>query len=155
MDVNEIKTRIQGGERVCHIAKELGIRRNVIYYWLKKTNFKPHESRFNHRFFSNIDTEDKSYWLGFLMADGCVSITQRPKVQIKLCGKDAGHLLKWHHAIRSTNRISWIKGKDPQSTHYSERMCEDLISLGCVPKKSLILKFPNINNKLIHHSLKE
>lgn len=28
---------------------------------------------FNERYFENIDTEEKAYWLGFISADGCIS----------------------------------------------------------------------------------
>jgi len=151
MDMERIEKLLKQGKRIYEIAKQLGMHRNNLYYWFKKNGFKPHEAKFNHDFFAEIDSEEKAYWLGFIMADGCVSTTQRPKVQIKLASVDEGHLLKWHKSINSCNRLSTVAGRHKQSTHYSKKMCDDLIILGCVPRKSLILTFPEIDSALVHH----
>lgn len=37
------------------------------------------------------------------------------------------------------------------SAHYSTKMCSDLIKLGCVPRKSLILQFPDIPSSVTRH----
>ena len=107
---------------------------------------------FNESFFKNIDSELKAYWLGFMMADGCVQTHSTHRVIINLGSKDASHLEKWHRAIDSKNKLSFSgDGRSVASTHYSKVMCADLIAHGCLPRKSLILEFPNIQTGLINH----
>ena len=45
-----------------------------------------HKQRvFNNRYFQNIDTPEKAYWIGFLYADGCVYIdTENHNYEISL-----------------------------------------------------------------------
>lgn len=50
----------------------------------------------NEDFFDIIDTEEKSYWLGFITADGSVG---GGALQIRLSTKDRGHLVKFIEVI--------------------------------------------------------
>jgi len=102
-------------------------------------------------FFETIETQPKAYWLGFIMADGCVSRTQGDKVQIKLHQKDVGHLRKWHQAIRCSNKICTIQPHYKQSSVYSTQMCDDLEKHGCTQRKSLTLQYPDIPFDLHRH----
>ena len=71
-------------------------------------------------------------------------------LEIGLCEKDKGHLEKFLNSISSNVPIKNKKVKLNGNIYESVRiiicckkMCNDLILLGCTPKKSLILKFPN------------
>jgi hypothetical protein len=128
----------------------------------------------NCDFFENIDSEDKAYWLGFLMADGCVTTVggMIPNVVVLLLAeKDKEQIVKWHQAINSDHNIQtysnvcWQKSSRGEkldatnykrcvSQHYSRKMCSDLIRLGCTPRKSNTLKFPNLPPHLIHHFIR-
>ena len=142
---------LREGISVVDIAKAFNVDRNTIYNRLRKWRVQPKIERFNHSFFEYINNESKAYWLGFLMADGCVSVSQNPKVAIGLQSKDAQHLAEWHYAIQSHNRLCYKSNASVLSTHYSQKMCDDLIKLGCTPRKSLTLQFPSVLKHLEHH----
>ncbi len=103
-------------------------------------------------FFEKIDTEEKAYILGFLYADGCIYKTS---LIVNLCFIDNDILekikvsLKWQGPIK-TKKACYVTIKDKktyskeQKSLYirSQKLTNDLIKLGCVPRKSLILKFP-------------
>jgi hypothetical protein len=46
----------------------------------------------NQTFFDEIDIEEKTYWLGFLFADGC--ITTQSRIALNLQEKDRAHEVK-------------------------------------------------------------
>lgn len=109
--------------------------------------------KFNHHFFNTIDTEPKAYWLGFLMADGGICDTKKYGcliLSIHLASKDAEHLRLFHETIQSKNKVSLCKNS-VRSSHSSDILCSDLIKWGCVPRKTLILKFPKIGHSLLSH----
>lgn len=127
--------------------------------------------KFKENFFEIIDTEEKAYWLGFLYADGCVRNNKKNRiyaVRLRLAVKDLSHLKKFKKALCSNHPIKIntdrIKYKNKWNEFdicsiyvYSIKMVEDLIALGCIPKKSLILKFPNakqVPEKFIHHFIR-
>jgi len=141
---------IRNGKTVTAIAQENGVSRQTIYNRMKTQELSHQKLKFNHDFFENIDCEEKAYWLGFIMADGCVSVTQQPKMAIGLHKRDEDHLKKWHQSIRSCLKIHHHKDR-VASTHYSSKMCHDLIQMGCVPRKSLQLEFPDLREDLIRH----
>ncbi len=110
------------------------------------------EVKFNENVFDSIDTEEKAYWLGFIFADGCIS-TEAYGFELSLCAADSEHLDKFnkfmgHHKdnvkfgetsanTKIFRRCRW--------TVRNKHLWNVLYSYGCVPKKSLILKFPNTN----------
>lgn len=101
--------------------------------------------RVNHSYFSKIDSHEKAYLLGVLFADGCV---MRKSNQIHLISNDYDLLEFFKEKVGFTGDIQ----KNPLHKRAkfvafsSIDMKKDLIKLGCVPSKSLILEFPNIDD---------
>ena len=94
------------------------------------------------RYFKNIDTEEKAYWLGFLYADGSVSSAE-DKIELGLAEKDLHQLEKFKESLGLTNKICYREATKSYRISFRSQSCkQDLIKQGCVPKKSLILKFP-------------
>lgn len=97
-------------------------------------------------FFKWIDTETKAYWLGFLYADGCV---HKRTVSIRQSAMDINHLKLFNLHLQNDTPIitesqdSWgVETETSVATLNSIEMCNDLISLGCVERKSSVLTFP-------------
>lgn len=107
--------------------------------------------------FEDIDTEEKAYWLGFLYADGSVG-SKEDKIELGLAEKDLGHIKKFKSFMQIENKISYRpKTKSYRISFRSEKCKKDLINKGCVPKKSLILEFPDeekVPNNLIRHFIR-
>ena len=117
--------------------------------------------------FDSIDTEEKAYWLGFIFADGYISSAPITKgsdnshrVEICLALIDTGHLFKFDAFVGSKEpRVKVYNykdqnGKDKQHVKWfisNKHLWETLNSYGCTPRKSLTLKFPNIDSKLKRH----
>ena len=107
--------------------------------------------------FEIIDTEEKAYWLGFLYADGSVG-SKEDKIELGLAEKDLKHIEKFRDFMNITNKISYReKTKSYRMSFRSAKCKQDLIDKGCIPKKSLILDFPNENQvpkHLIRHFIR-
>jgi hypothetical protein len=65
--------------------------------------------------------------------------------------KDREAVELYHQALRCTNNIHPICDGMFQSSIHSKRMVHDLEQLGCVPAKSLILRFPELPQNLVRH----
>lgn len=97
-----------------------------------------------------------AYWLGFLFADGCVH-DSKGQVAIELRCTDHDQVQKFKTAMGSTYKLGLYKtsrGHFCKAQHYiySHQMVSDLIALGCVPRKSLVLDWPkNMPDKYAHH----
>ena len=60
----------------------------------------------NSNYFETIDTEHKAYWLGFIYADGYLSISGKTKrMGVSLCLKDKVHLQNFSKCIESNYPI--------------------------------------------------
>ena len=101
----------------------------------------------NEHYFENIDTEEKAYWLGFLYADGCVRVryhrnSYHYSLQFKIIDIE---MLEWFNkSLDSNYPIKHSKGTNCYLINISSKiLVNDLIKQGCVPRKSLILTFPN------------
>ena len=89
-----------------------------------------------------------AYWTGFLFADGNVHEQREGKYTIRLKLKciDFEHVQKYKTALESTYALNVYKNLDWCIAAHAiccTEMAEDLIQLGCVPNKSLILEWPN------------
>ena len=113
--------------------------------------------KFDNTVFDCIDTEEKAYWLGFIFADGYIDsspLEENKKAhytfEISLKGSDAGHLHKFNKFMKHENdnvKIGYVNcnGKRCVRCRWhvaNKHLWNTLNSLGCTPRKSLTLKFP-------------
>jgi len=103
----------------------------------------------NEIFFDVINTEEKAYWLGFWYADGYIT-PDSTVVELTLAEKDLVHLEKFRDIISTKHLISRKEVKLKGKVFIAYRLLitnpyirNALIANGCVPNKSLILKFPS------------
>ena len=102
-------------------------------------------------YFSKIDSNDKAYWLGFLLTDGTVS--KKSGIEITLLEEDGYILEKFQNdlGLSGHTRTVYANGIPyKRVTVWSVNMISDLEKYGVVPNKTKILKFPkNIKKKFI------
>lgn len=116
--------------------------------------------KFDTRYFQNIDSEMKAYWLGFIYADGF--ITYKPKnrnyelgieihsddrYMLDLLNKELGN----KHKISSRKRNISFNGYDYVSECsrirvYSKQLCNDLMSHNITTDKTNSSLHPSIEN---------
>ena len=93
---------------VLNIAKKYGVSKWTIGRRLKKWGCIKEKSFCNELFFENIDSEEKAYWLGFLMADGCVCLNKKGTsytLYLTLQEKDSLHLTKFLKSLKSNHLV--------------------------------------------------
>ncbi len=150
----------KSGKTGSEIAKILKCSKGTPYHALKDSGIKTRPSSitnrkdfFNESFFDKIDTEEKSYWLGFITADGSL---RHGKLSIQLAEKDISHLYKFRKAVKSKGPIkkrqNIIHGrvcKFARFTLYSVKLCNALKDKGLTINKVFTVKpYDKIPNKL-------
>lgn len=143
-----------------YIAKELGISTGKVSYFIKK-NLTPRSHReansrysFNENFFESIDTEEKAYWLGFLIADGYITKRENSyKIGVALSSCDIGHLEKLNKSLNSNYPIrtyeatknSYSNNNYSRLIYSSKIMFDNLLKYNFVEHKTNILNLPDVN----------
>jgi len=142
-----------------------------IHYQIKKRGipYKPFVQRkhqFDEDFFENIDTEAKAYWLGFIMADGCIEQPTkwgRPKrLKIQLSAIDKEHLQKFLADINADIEVEEFM---PHESTYgttpmcriqinSVKMCSDLAKYGITRNKTGNESMPELPGHLMRHFIR-
>lgn len=140
------------------IMKKYGMY-NTYYKILEKYKVPKRQNiiQFNvdHDYFETIDTQDKAYFLGLLLADGC-NLQKTPVISISLKSTDFKILEKLKNSIKYEGEIKRYRrkcnliksnSKIYRSNHVlkwsSIKMKKDLCRHGCVPNKTYNLIFPN------------
>jgi predicted DNA-binding protein YlxM (UPF0122 family) len=156
---NLINLYINENKSLGDIAALYSVSRTAIYKKLKKYNIKQRsksEARIeaqkqaklsqqffdiNENFFSNWSPE-MAYVLGLIITDGCISRTGT----VSLCMNDKDLLDKVKKVMGSAHKITPSKHqRGLYIFHFArENMVKDLKNLGVEPKKSLIVKFPEV-----------
>ena len=153
----------ENGQGCYSIAKKYNCSHSTINNILKRNNINtkklPNNYRkfnLNENFFENINSEEKAYFLGLLMADGCI---YKYNVRLFLQEKDSEllilflkHLESEHHLYNIINNPKHSNQKGISIS--SKKLSSDLKKLGCIEKKSLVLSFPNIEENLINHFIR-
>lgn len=119
--------------------------------------------------FESILDEKTAYWIGFIMADGCLIDSNR-RLSINLQVRDISHLVKLKEFLEYDGKITIRKNrlgkklrKNGLKKYYktaslrvsSKKICEDLNKWGIFARKSLVNKFPtNIPKEFMPHFLR-
>ncbi len=137
------------------LGKLYGVSRATIRRILKRNNIeiiplKPNRLyTLNENYFEKIDTEKKSYILGFCYADAC-NYEDKNSLIIELQEEDKYILEEFKKELNSNRPLMetfrHLKKKNYKNTFVmaatSEKLSNDLNKLGCFARKSLTLKFP-------------
>lgn len=172
---------------VSEIAKMYNCSVRTIYNWYEKYELsykrsnqseikRPKKYIYDDTYFSVIDTEHKAYWLGFIMADGCIVQKSKNKpcltLVINLQESDYKHLEKFnndlggnlpvrHFISKPVTIHSW--SKDVQLSERqcckievnSKWLCQDLMVHGVSQRKTLNERIPLIeDSRLIRHFIR-
>lgn len=182
-DKKWLTEQFQKGFSKEQIARNAGnISSDTIEYWRKKFNipynkYNSNPNRkyfFNVNYFDTIDTEEKAYWLGFIMADGSIVSTGKKckkyeknnpynRFDLILKQSDIEHVYKLNNALESTYPIIESVIYDKRG-FYSEKcelrinsmvFCESLMKNGIFPQKTGKEIIPNtIPEHLLKHFIR-
>jgi intein-encoded DNA endonuclease-like protein len=115
----------------------------------------------NTVFFKEINCEANAYFLGFLYADGNIQTTNSAYcITLKLKSNDQYIIEKFRDIMSPSSPVKITQNKGSENTYSyfrinQKEICDQFISHGCGPNKSLILEFPTtVPNELIHHFLR-
>lgn len=151
------------------IAQYLNRTTNSVRLKASRCGYKKSPYNCNYSFFKTIDTEDKAYWLGFIAADGWVTIvpaTNSGSVGIELMNADIEHLRKFNRSIDGNYKITTMDKKCKISTHpdrihkmcqiriFSIDMVNDLKKFGVSSDKTYEFNLPNLSDNLMRHFIR-
>lgn len=146
---------------------KFGMCRKTFNKYCKQLNL-PHDLHIkcrNYNYFNVIDTHDKAYILGFIMADGCISRSKgkNPVLSIKISEKDIDILYYIRDCLKSTHKIvtknyhgGEIKGRSIKrrkcATFYmrNTELCNDLMNKGVGFRKTNYLRLPKLADEYFH-----
>lgn len=136
---------------VWHTLNKDGVERRSISEAVRKYGIERED------YFYVIDIGEKAYWLGFLMADGYIRIGNKndKTINLALQKRDIEHIERFKQAL-GTQKIIECNHYDyrhdlPRLSLNSAKLYDDLVKHGCMPRKSLKTRFPNIPEHLHSH----
>lgn len=111
---------------------------------------RPRKYLFNERFFSEIDTPRKAYWLGFLYADGC--LRENNTLSLGLKHSDKYVIEELCSDLGYDGKIRYVNSKNGFNVVEitSKAMAEDLRRWGLEPVKTFRTQPPSIPDFLSH-----
>lgn len=114
----------------------------------------------DENYFDEVDTYEKAYWLGFIMADGCIYKRKNNDncqkwLRITLANEDTHHLEKFKKSINSNHRIGKVTRKSDNReyssiTIVSDKLTNSLAKYGCVERKTGNIEFPNFEDSTLN-----
>lgn len=157
-----LKEYLSSGKSMRTIGESYkGVTRGFLggYFLAKGIDIYSRKSHVNDHIFDNIDTEEKAYWLGFLYADGNVKYSHTSwRIELTLQEQDLNHVQKFAKFVSCEKEPKYrANTKAYRMSFSSRRMAEELIKKGCIPNKSLVLKFPTydiVPHKLMPHFIR-
>lgn len=141
------------------IARQLNIGKTTVNRWcVEELNFKPTKHTVNENFFDELN-ELSSYILGFIFADGGISWNPKKhywSLTITSSAKDKEHIEKIRKLMKSTKPLLYAKSTNSYRLIITNKiLCQKLMELGVIPRKSLTLNFPEyIPKSLLKHFIR-
>lgn len=139
----------ESGMSLPKIAKKYGITDSSIHILLKKAGYEPRPNdeakrtcTLDQTVFNKI-TEESAYWVGFLMADGCVTSKKwnNPILSLAVAKQDLSHLKKFKKFLKSSHTLSTFRRGNAYNLKInSTKLCADLGKYGITKRKTLTAK---------------
>lgn len=107
--------------------------------------------QWDESYFERIDTEQKAYWLGFIYADGWVGDTE---FRLHLSKKDLEHLKLFREHLSSNHPIHPAFANTISFNIGNKKIVKDLSALGVIPRKTFVVEYPNIPERLNRHFIR-
>jgi len=113
----------------------------------------------NEEYFNELN-EQSCYWLGVMYADGNISTNKKNSTgRVILSSTDISWLEIFKECISYTGPIrievhKKFKKSIGKITIDSRKMYDSLINLGCIPRKSLVIRFPKLPSNMISHFIR-
>ena len=155
-DYENIYKRHFAGESLLTISRDLGIHIQSIYAYFQRnkltynTNIQSRKEGYtvNDNYLDDIDSEDKAYFLGWMLSDGCITGN---RIKLKLKSDDEYIITEMFSKF--SDGYSIISDKNAKSfVLCSDRLAKNLKKLGCVENKTKIgFGLPDISNELFKH----
>lgn len=169
MSLMEIAKKTSGSKGAMMVRKrlqELGIdtryASNINKYKEKMSNTF-HKYTIDETVFDIIDSEEKAYWLGFLMADG-YNHEDKHAICLRLQAEDLEILEKFRDFLKSnapiyefitTTRVNKLTKIYKEVRVNSVHLSMQLAKLGCIQGKTYLLEFPTcVPNNLMNHFIR-
>ena len=169
MSLQEIAKAVSGSkgamvvrQRLQNLGIDTSYSSNIDKYREKMSrNF--HTYTLDENLFDTINTEEKAYWLGFLMADG-YNHDDKNTICLRLQAEDLEILEKFRKFLKSNapiyeftrkTRVNKLLRKYVEVRVNSVHLSIQLAKLGCIQGKSYLLEFPTcIPNHLMNHFIR-
>jgi len=139
------------------IAKRLGLGHTTVNTWSREIGLKFNKHTVNESFFDTLN-EESAYILGLIYTDGNVSWNIEKgyySLTITAAEKDVKHLEKIRNIISSSKPLLYApKTKSYRLIVSNKILACKLIRLGVIPRKSLIVKFPELPKEQLRHFIR-
>lgn len=154
---NIIRLYIKDNICIKQIASIYNCNYSTILNYLRKWSVFIYNDRSNAKYkvdlnyFSNINNQEKAYWVGLLLADGHLS----KQGKLMLTMKDLDIIEKFKKSLSSEHPIRYDSHNNPGITISCKNINNDLLRLGFNNRKSYNVDFikilSNIPDELMHH----
>lgn len=165
--IKEMIQEYESGKSLKDVAKihgcaELTVRKKLAESSIKIRKKGPGSNRTGKLkvdldYFSEIDTNEKAYWLGFLYADGYIG-----DFTTKLKLKDREPIVAFKKAIKSEHKLAEYSAKDKRTNKIykayvlaisSQKICQDLKKIG-LSGEFKNFEFPKIKEQFYSHFIR-
>lgn len=163
-DLADIRSLYESGKTTMELGDQYFVSEGTIRNILKRQGVKRriggHASRIKHHdYFHVIDTAKKAYFLGLMIADGCVtrdSRRQRSVAVAMMLKADDGYLLEELERELGSNRpsVCITNRNEAQFRLNSEQMAEDLAQHGVIERKTFHSYLPTLDDHLMVHLIR-
>ena len=132
--------------KIGHSQSQVSTLLNKLGYDLSNWTIKVDET-----FFEEINTQNKAYVLGWMFSDG--NVMDNGLVRLSIHYNDIEILQKIKDVMKYKGELH--RNRNMICLNISrKKIAKDLINLGCIPRKSLVLKFPTIQPHLLSHFMR-
>jgi len=157
----QMAAEYQSRVSVTKIARRYNVCESAVLHALKKLGIPRHGKRhfLCETVFDEPLTDAACYWVGFLMADGCITYRLRtgqsqPSIHLCLASQDLEHVQAFRSFLGATHRIRIEpprKGNEQSGARFSvasTRLVSALARFGVVPRKSLTAQVQLLGDRI-------